>query len=201
MTAMDGRDFREPDDPGSSASEAVAARRLCVVSGHPLQSGVFIAGLTTSVGSRDELEIIVDRRRRSSGIDTPSVERRHRPSIVRALEQDGFAIVPMSSSPGAERLTARLVHRETALPTEHAESEGAYKHQLERLLRFQHRRIVRSSRWFIFSVLVNAILFLMLVTPVIRSVVRPARSIAPSSSIDAPASRVADSPSSPAATR
>jgi hypothetical protein len=81
----------------------VAARRLCVVSRNPLRSGVFIAGLPTSVGSQDQLEMIVDRRRGRSPGDQPSIERRQRSSVVRALERDGFAIVLMPSGPASER--------------------------------------------------------------------------------------------------
>ena len=75
---------------------------LCIVSRDPLQSGVFVAALTTAVGPRDELEIIVDRRRGGPPTDQPSIERRHRPHVTRALERDGFAIVPTHATQPAQ---------------------------------------------------------------------------------------------------
>jgi hypothetical protein len=171
-----------------------AARRLCVVSRNPLQSGAFIAGLTTSVRSHDELEIIVDRRRGSSPSDPPAIERR-RPGIGRVLERDGFAIVPMA--PAAAGVGANSPLRP---PTGEVEPEEPYEQKLERVLRFNHRRLVQLSRWFIFSVLVNAVLFLLVITPVIRSAFRPAPPAPPASALDSPAPHVTGSPS-PAATR
>jgi hypothetical protein len=169
MTAIERRDFWEPVDADSPGLAAGAARRLCVVARNPVQFGSFLAGLTASVGSQDELEIIVDRRHESARSDRPSIERRRRPSIGRALERDGFAIVPL---PPAEAGLGASPPPAPPPPTPEAEPEEPYEQQLERVLRFKHRRLVRLSRWFIFSVLVNAVLFLMVIAPVIRSVFR-----------------------------
>ena len=195
MTAIERRDFWEPFDADSPDRAAGGPRRLCVVSRNPLQSGAFIARLTTSVGSHGELEIIVDRRQGSPTSGPPAIERRLRPSIGSALERDGFAIVPMPSA--AVGLDAAPMPR----PTGETEPEEPYEQKLERVLRFKHRRLVRLSRWFIFSVLVNAVLFLLLIIPVIRSAFRQAPPVPPASSLDSPAPHVADSPASPAATR
>jgi hypothetical protein len=199
MTAIERRDFWEPFDADSPDRAAGAARRLCVVSRNPLQSGMFIAGLATSVGSQGELEIIVDRRQGSSMSGPPSIERRRRPSIDGSLERDGFAIVPMP--PAAAGRDTSPWHVPMSRPTGEAELEESYEQKLERLVRFEHRRLVRLSRWFIFSVLVSAVLFLLLVTPVIRSAFRQAPPSPPASPLASPAPHVADSPASPAATR
>ena len=169
MTAIERWDFWARVDADSTGRAAGAARRLCVVSRNPVQSGAFLAGLTASVGSQDELEIIVDRRQESSTSGLPSIERRRRPSIGRTLERDGFAIVPMP--PAAAGLGASPPHAQPP-PIRGAEPEELYEQKLERVLRFKHRRLVRLSRWFIFSVLVNAVLFLMVIAPVIRSAFR-----------------------------
>ena len=94
----------------SPSGSPAATRRLCVVSRNPLMSGVFVAGLTTAVGARDELEIIVDRRQGDAAMNRPSVERRHRDHVVRALERDGFAFVlvpagEIPDGPGSKRPT------------------------------------------------------------------------------------------------
>jgi hypothetical protein len=68
-------------------------------------SGVLVAGLTTAVGSRDELEIIVDRRRDGPTTNQPSIERRQRDHVARALERDGFAfvLVPTAEPSGSSK--------------------------------------------------------------------------------------------------
>jgi hypothetical protein len=48
-------------------------------------SSVFIAGLTASVGARDELEIIVDRRRGGAASHPIPIERRNRDHVDRVL--------------------------------------------------------------------------------------------------------------------
>src|SRR5262245_26096950 len=92
----------------SPAGSRGARKQLCIVARRPLVSGVFVAGLTTAVGLRDELEVIVDRRRDGPSTVQP-FERRHREHVLRALERDGFAVVPLastdtssSSSPGGD---------------------------------------------------------------------------------------------------
>jgi len=153
------------------------ARRLCVVSRNPLVSGVFIAGLTSLVGSRDELEIVVDRRRNDPASDQPSIERRRRSNVVRALERDGFAVVPMPPARAPEDLGA---------PSERFRVEQAYEHRLEGLLRFNHRRTVRLKRWLMLSVLLNAIFALFLLAPPAKALLQKTRPAAPASSIRSP---------------
>src|SRR5215813_9660010 len=149
------------------ASPAVsrgARKQLCIVARHPVVSGVFVAGLTTSVGLRDELEVIVDRRGDGPSTVQPPLERRHREHVLRALERDGFAVVPIasaetssSSSPGQDLSPLDRLAEET------------YERKLERILWRKHARILRLSRWLILSVLVNAILALLLVLPAVTA--------------------------------
>ncbi len=162
---MKSRESRRPETTGSSAGSGIVARRLCVVSRNSLVSGVFIAGLTSKVGSRDELEIVVDRRRSAPASDRPTTERRQRSNVGHALERDGFAVVPMPPSRATEQLEARV---------ERISREEAYEHRLERLLRFKHRRWVRLRRWLILSALMNAILVLLLLLPAAMALLRQA---------------------------
>jgi hypothetical protein len=167
--SMESRESLGLASAASPAGSGIAARRLCVVSRNPLVSGPFIAGLTSLVGSRDELEIVVDRRRSSPAHDHPSVERRQRSNVVRALERDGFAVVPMPPSRATEQLEA---------PVERGSREEAYEQTLERLLRLKHRRSVRLKRWLILSALMNAIVVLLLL-PAATALLRQARAVAP----------------------
>ena len=154
---------RESFDAPALTSPAVsrsARKQLCIVSRHPLVSGVFVAGLTTAVGLRDELEVIVDRRGDGPGTLQPPFERRHREHVLRALERDGFAVVPIassetSSSPSPERELSALDRI----------AQEPYERKLERILWSKHARILRLSRWLIISVLMNAIVALLFVAP------------------------------------
>jgi len=127
-------------------------------------SGVFVAGLTTSVGLRDELEVIVDRRRDGPNTVEPPLERRHREHVLRALERDGFAVVPIAS---AERPASSSPERDLAAFERLAEETDGRK--LERIIWSKNARIVRLSRWLILSALMNAILVLFLVAPAMRA--------------------------------
>jgi hypothetical protein len=171
---------------------AVATRRLCVVSRNPLMSGVFVAGLTTAVGSRDELEIIVDRRRDGRTANQPSIERRQRDHVARALERDGFAfvLVPTAEPPGSSK--------ERAWPTEHVAPEETYEHKLERLLWFKQGRLVRLSRWLILSLLLNAILVLFFVSPTVKARLSQGRPTVSPSSHPAPAGKAGEPTPRPA---
>ena len=185
---MNSRELLGTTSLAPPVGSSVAIRRLCVVSRNPLMSGVFVAGLTTAVGSRDELEIIVDRRRGGPTTTQPSIERRQRDHVVRALERDGFAFVLMpsaetsgSSCSGAKR---------NAWPIEHVAPEETYEHKLERVLWFKQGRIVRLSRWLILSVLMNAILVLFLLLPAMKARLTQARpAVSPSSTV-APAEKI-----------
>ena len=172
---------------------AVATRRLCVVSRNPVMSGVFVAGLTTAVGARDELEIIVDRRRDGPTTNQPSIERRQRDHVARALERDGFAfvLVPTAEASGSSK--------ERAWPTEHFAPEETYEHKLERLLWFKQGRLVRLSRWLILSLLVNAILVVFFVSPTVKARLSQGRPTVSPSSPAAPAEKVGEPSPRPAA--
>jgi hypothetical protein len=177
----------------SPVGSGAATRRLCVVSRNPVMSGVFVAGLTTAVGSRDELEIIVDRRRARSTTSQPSVERRQRDHVMRALERDGFAFVLMP----AAATSPASGSRRNEWPVERFVPEETDEHKLERLLWFKQGRIVRLSRLLILSVLMNAILLLFFVSPLLKARWIAARATGPASSIEAPAPRGGVEPSSP----
>jgi hypothetical protein len=168
---------------------AVATRRLCVVSRNPLMSGVFVAGLTTAVGARDELEIIVDRRRDGPTTNQPSIERRQRDHVAGALERDGFAfvLVPTAEPSGSSK--------ERAWPAEHFAPEETDEHRLERLLWFKQRRLVRLSRWLTLSLLLNAILVLFFVSPTVKARLSQGRPTVSPSSLAAPAEKVGEPPS------
>ncbi len=144
---------------------------LCIVSRDPLPSGLFVATLTTAVGPRDELEIIVDRRRGGPPTDQPSIERRHRPHVTRALEQDGFAIVPTrATQPGEHSIPA-------AAPIERLALKAAAERELEGILAFKRRRKVRLNRWLILTGLMGVILVLLVPSPAVKTLrgwVRPA---------------------------
>jgi hypothetical protein len=168
---------------------AVATRRLCVVSRNPVMSGVFVAGLTTAVGARDELEIIVDRRRDGPTTNQPSIERRQRDHVAGALERDGFAfvLVPTAEPSGSSK--------ERAWPAERFAPEETDEHRLERLLWFKQRRLVRLSRWLTLSLLLNAILVLFFVSPMVKARLSHGRPTVSPSSLAAPAEKVGERPS------
>ncbi len=180
---MSSRELLGTTNLASPVGSGAATRRLCVVSRNPLMSGVFVAGLTTAVGSRDELEIIVDRRRGDAATNRPSIERRQRDHVVRALERDGFAFVlmPPTATP------ASSTPKRNAWPIEHVAPEETYEHKLERVLWFKQGRIVRLGRWLILSVLLNAILVLFFLLPAMKARLTQARPAMSSSSIVAPA--------------
>jgi hypothetical protein len=183
---MNGRELVAAARLASPPGSRVAARRLCVVSRNPLMSGVFVAGLTTAVGSRDELEIIVDRRRDGPTTNQPSIERRQQDHVARALERDGFAfvLVPTAEPPGSSN--------ERGWPPEHVAPEETYEHKLERLLWFKQGRLVRLSRWLILSLLLNAILVLFFVSPTVKARLSQGRPTVSPSSHAAPAGKAGE---------
>jgi hypothetical protein len=76
---------------------AIQPARLCIISREPLLSAHFIAALQASLGPEDLLEIIIDRRHGgSSGKADLTEDRRRQHQVDRALEADGYAIVPAS---------------------------------------------------------------------------------------------------------
>lgn len=173
-----------------SSTPSVATRRVCVVSRNPVMSGVFIAGLTTAVGSRDEIEIIVDRRQRGAIATQPATERRQRDHVARALERDGFAVLSMPAIPNSAG------PKRDSWPVEDVAPEETYEHKLERLLWFKQGRIVRLGRWLVLSALMNAILVMFFVLPAVKARVMPSPRAASPSSIVAPAQPVGEPASS-----
>jgi hypothetical protein len=81
---------------------SVSPTRLCIVSRHPLRSGDFIAALQESLSPDDHIDIIMDRRRGESSWAPDSKEDRRQRHVDRALEADGFAIVPTSADSTAD---------------------------------------------------------------------------------------------------
>jgi len=174
----------------------VVTRHLCVVSRTPVMSGVFVAGLTTAVGSRDELEIIVDRRRGDPGPNHVAIERRQRDHVARALARDGFALVPV---PGPEPSESSSPKRDR-WPVESFAPEETYERKLERVLWYKQGRIVRLSRLLILSVLTNAILVGFFVSPAVKARWRQSRSPAAPAEVTTPAEAVLGETISPSPT-
>jgi hypothetical protein len=145
---------------------------LCIVSRDPLPSGVFVAALATAVGPRDELEIIVDRRRGGPPTDQPSIERRHRPHVTRALERDGFAIVPTHATQPAQHSIP------AASPIERLALQAADERELKRILEFKRRQRVRLSQWLILTGLMSVILVLLVLSPAVKTLMSRIRPVA-----------------------
>ncbi len=114
--------------------------RLCIVSRDRLRSGDFIAALRASLRLEDQLEIIMDRRQGGpSGGSDPKENRRRQPRVDRALEADGFAIVPASVEPTAGRTRLSLLLPDA--PIERMSPEDAEdEERLESILAFKRRR-------------------------------------------------------------
>jgi len=174
----------------------VVTRHLCVVSRTPVMSGVFVAGLTTAVGSRDELEIIVDRRHGGPGTNHLSIERRQRDHVARALARDGFALVPVPSPELPESSSSKR----DRWPVESVVPEETYERKLERVLWYKQGRIVRLSRLLILSVLMNAILVAFFVSPAVKARWRHSRSPAAPAAVTTPAAPAPGETISPSTT-
>jgi hypothetical protein len=171
------------------AESGAATRRLCVVSRNPLVSGVFIAGLTISVGARDPLEIIVDRRRGGPASDPILIERRHRDHVDRALEREGFAFVTTATPDTANG----SLPGQDVRPVERIAAEETDERKLERILWLKHGRIIRLGRLLILSGLLNAILILFFVAPAVKARLTQARPAASVPSVVAPVDKAAES--------
>jgi two-component system, NtrC family, response regulator AtoC len=78
-------------------------RRLCVVASDWLRSGEFIEALRASLRPQEPLEIVMDRRRGGSLMESSLEDRRRQPLVDLALATNGFAIVPTSVDPKAGR--------------------------------------------------------------------------------------------------
>src|SRR5262249_47222397 len=111
-----------------------------------------------------------------------------REHVLRALERDGFAVVPISST---ERPSSSSPGRDLSAFERLAEETDERK--LERIIWSKNARIVRLSRWLILSVLMNAILVLFLVTPAVKARWIQARPIVSSPASASPSENAAAS--------
>jgi len=180
-------------------------RRLCIVTGDALPSREFIAALQTAVGPNEEIEIILDRRRGGPGIapGQPPVDRRRLPHVDRMARMDGYAIVPVPTSPSrpprvpdppiAPRPTERQRHpteRRAAEPrrAERPAFEGrpfeddtdADERELERILQFKRRHGARLGPMLLLTALVGVLVVLLLIQlPAVKTLVSRTRPAAP----------------------
>jgi hypothetical protein len=118
-------------------------RRLCIVASDLLRNGEFIATLGASLRLRPQepLAIIMDRRHGGSWMES-SKDRRRQPLVDRALATNGFAIVPTSVDPKADRTEDSLLL--AGVPTEPLFREDDEDLQrLESILSFRRRRSTR----------------------------------------------------------
>ena len=157
----------------------MASRRLCIVCRDRHLSGEFVASFTTALGLREEFEIIVDRRRGDHPADPPPADRRYQPHIARALERDGFAIVaPLETRP-VQHDHLKLPQERGALPIEHPGLKEADERQLLRILGFNHRGRTRRRQQLILTGLIGALLALLMLSPVGKTLVSRTRSAEP----------------------
>jgi hypothetical protein len=171
------RGLFRPKPIGEASGPGVATRRLCIVRRDRHLSGQFVASFTTALGLREEFEIIVDRRRGSPPANPPLVDRRCRPDVARALEQNGFAIVAGPEQPDHPK----LLHAPAPSPIERLGREEADERQLERILGFERPRRVRLRlrQGLIPTGLIGVLLALLMLSPMGKSFVsrtRPAES-------------------------
>ena len=157
----------------------MASRRLCIVCRDRHLSGEFVASFTTALGLREEFEIIVDRRRGDPPADPPPADRRYQPHIARALERDGFAIVaPLETRP-VQHDHLKLPQEQGASPIEHPGLKEADERQLLRILGFNHRGRTRRRQQLILTGLIGALLALLMLSPVGKTLVSRTRSAEP----------------------
>src|SRR5262245_40272265 len=170
---------------GEPSKPEVASRRLCIVGRDRYLSGEFVESFTTALGAREELEIIVDRRRGDPAAGPPAPDRRVRQHVKGALERDGFVIVApfeiravqdeelqlvegrgtsaidrlrLEEEIDASSLALRpgLTIAESPLGAESPEPWRADEHRLEHILEFNRRRRARlRRRWILIGVLVT----------------------------------------------
>jgi hypothetical protein len=174
---MKVRDLFRPNTIGEPSGPGVASRRLCIVRRDRHLSGEFVAAFTTTLGLREEFEIIIDRRRGGPPTDPPPADRRYRPHVARALEQDGFAIVaPLDTRP-VQSDHLKLPQVPGTPPIERLALKEADVRQLERILGFKRPRRARLRQRLILVGLIGAPLALLMLSPVgktLMSRTRPA---------------------------
>ena len=184
---MSSREHFVTANPLGSA-ESAGATRLCIVSRNPLVSGVFVAGLTASVDVRAKLEIVMDRRRGDAPAHAIPIERRHRDHVDRALEREGFAIVPT----GTPNRTNGSRRGNNPWPAERGAAAEADERKIELILWLRQRRITRLRRWLMLSTLLNALLILGFAAPAVKALVTRARPAPSAPSVAAPGDRADD---------
>ena len=192
------------DDVESSPKD-LWPRRLCIVTGDALPSREFIAALQTAVGPNEEIEIILDRRRGGPGIapGQPPVDRRRLPHVDRMARMDGYAIVPVPTSPPRPPrvpdppIAPRPIERQRH-PTERRSAEprpaerpaferrpfeddtDADERELERILQFKRRHETRLGPMLLLTALVGVLVVLLLILlPAVKTLVSWTRPAAP----------------------
>ena len=203
-------------------------RRQCIVTGDALPSREFIAALQTAVGPNEEIEIILDRRRGDPGIGPgqPTVDRRRLPHVDRMVRMDGYAIVPVPTSPPRPQrvpdppIAPRPIERQRH-PTERRSAEprpaerpaferrsfeddtDADERELERILQFKRRHGARLGPMLLLTALVGMLVVLLLIQlPAVKTLVSRTHPAAPPPSRPkSPIRSVAPMPSKMNATR
>jgi len=192
-------------DDVESPPKYLAPKRLCIVTGDALPSREFIAALQTAVGPNEEIEIIVDRRRGGPGIapGQPPVDRRRLPHVDVMVKMDGYAIVPVPTSPPRPPrvpdppIAPRPVERQRH-PTERRSAEprpadrpaferrsfeddtDADERELERILQFRRRHGARLGPMLLLTALVGVLVVLLLILlPAVKTLVSRTRPAAP----------------------
>jgi hypothetical protein len=119
-------------------------RRLCIVASDWLRSGELIAALRESLSPQEPLEIIMDRRRGGSRMESGLEDRRRQPLVDLALATNGFALVPASVDSKEDRTPVSLLLPEVPIePLFPPDDEDLAR--LESIRSFQRRRSRRLS--------------------------------------------------------
>ena len=192
-------------DDVESPPEDLWPRRLCIVTGDALPSREFIAALQTAVGPNEEIKIILDRRRGGPGIapGQPTVDRRRLPHVDRMVRMDGYAIVPVPTSPPRPPrvpnppIAPHPIERQRH-PTERRSAEprpaerpaferrpfeddaDADERELERILQFKRRHGARLGPMLLLTALVGMLVVLLLIQlPAVKTLVSRTHPAAP----------------------
>jgi hypothetical protein len=179
MVLDEGRGLFSPNASVEPSGRGVASRRLCIVCRDRHLSGEFVASFTTALGLREEFEIIVDGRRGGPPADPPPADRRHRPHVSRALERDGFVIVAPFETRPVQNDHPKLPQDPEASPIERPGLKEADERQLLRILGFERRRRTRRRQRLIRTGLVGAMLALLMLSPVGKTLVNRTRPAEP----------------------
>ena len=191
---MKVRDPVRPNAIGEPSGSGVASRHLCIVCRDRHLSGEFVAAFTTALGLREEFEIIIDRRRGGPPTDPPPADRRYRPNVARALERDGFAIVAPFDTRPVQHDHLKLPQVPGTPPIERLALKEADKRQLERILGFKRRRRARLRQRLILVGLTGAMLPLLMLSPVGKTLVSRTRPAEPPFTDEMNASPIVEKP-------